>query len=283
MKRLIVTADDFGMSTSVNRGIEIAWREGILTSASLMVTGEAAAGAVETARRCPGLFVGLHLTLLQGKSAARHPEFPSLTDRQGFFGNDPVVGGMRLFFLKSLRKQIRREIEAQFERFLSFGLSLTHVDGHLNIHLHPTVLSLLLELAPRYGIRSIRLTREDLGRIRFRPSGNLVDAFLVNRLALRAEPCLRQRGIAHADEVRGVLESGRVDEGSLLRMIDTLGEGSTEFYCHPAWENDPVTAGWRPGYDGPRELRALTSREVVERIRAQGVLLGDYGGGEKRV
>lgn len=287
MRRLIVTADDFGMSRSVNRGVEIAWREGILTAASLMVTGETVGDAVETARRSPGLFVGLHLTLLQGKSAARHPEFPSLTDRQGFFGNDPVVGGMRLYFLKSLRRQIRREIEAQCERFCSFGFPLTHVDGHLNIHLHPTVLAILLDLAPRYGIKSIRLTREALREHRRisprRRVGALIDAFVFHRLSAAALPRLASRGITHADRVRGLLASGMIDEQYLLGVLDTLPEGVTEFYCHPAVENDPVTSGWRPGYDGPRELCSLTSREVVARVRERGVTLVDPEGREKRV
>ena len=85
MKELIVNADDFGLSTGANRAIIKAWREGVLTSASLMVTGEAFEEAVALAKENPGLQVGLHLTLVQGRSALSHPGFPSITDQRGDF------------------------------------------------------------------------------------------------------------------------------------------------------------------------------------------------------
>src|SRR6266540_1832211 len=163
MKELIINADDFGLSSGANRAIIKAWREGILTSASLMVTGEAFEEAVSLARENPGLQVGLHLTLVQGKAAVAHQGFPNIADAHGNFTNDPVMAGMRYFFLRSLRKQLKMEIEGQILKFRDTGLSLSHIDGHLNIHMHPTVFDILLPLMPKYGISTFRLSRERLG------------------------------------------------------------------------------------------------------------------------
>src|ERR1700686_3217662 len=121
MKELIINADDFGLSSGANRAIIKAWREGILTSASLMVAGEAFDEAVTLARENPGLQVGLHLTLVQGRAVLSHGGFPSLADNMGDFPTDPVQAGMRYFFLKPLRRQLRAEIEAQIVKFRETG------------------------------------------------------------------------------------------------------------------------------------------------------------------
>src|SRR5512136_215710 len=100
MKELIVNADDFGLSSGANRGIIKAWREGILTSASLMVGGKAFTEAVALAGANSGLQVGLHLTLVQGRAVMEHEGLPSITDQQENFTDNPIQAGMRYFFLK---------------------------------------------------------------------------------------------------------------------------------------------------------------------------------------
>ena len=150
--RLIVNADDFGISDSANRAIERAHREGILTSASLMVAGDAAAAAVQIARNNPRLGVGLHSVLVCGRSVLPPKEIPGLVDEQGRFTNQPVVAGMRYFFGLGLQAQVRREVLAQFERFQATGLALDHVNGHLNFHLHPGVFRVLLDEAEALGM-----------------------------------------------------------------------------------------------------------------------------------
>lgn len=162
MKHLIITSDDFGLSSGVNRAVEQAWQNGILTCASIMPGGRAFDEAVEVARRNPGLQVGLHLTLVHGRSVLSPDDIPDLVDCQGNFSDNPVSSGMRYYFDKRLRSQLRREIEAQILRARNTGIPLSHIDGHLNIHLHPTVFSILTDLMPRYGIASMRLSQERL-------------------------------------------------------------------------------------------------------------------------
>src|SRR6185369_12276879 len=234
VKKLIINADDFGISNPVNRAVVKGWSDGILTSASLMVTGESMTGSLHASRQNPALQVGLHLTLVQGRSALRHEGFPSLTDPWGNFPEDPVFAGMRMFFVKPLRKQLEREIEGQIVRFLETGLPLSHIDGHLNIHMHPTVFDILCRLMPKHGISSFRLSRGNLGEelsiSTDRAIGKAVDAFIFSSLAKRCLPHLQQRRISFASEVKGLLNSGKITEEYLLKLLGTLKEGKTEIY-----------------------------------------------------
>jgi hopanoid biosynthesis associated protein HpnK len=162
---LIVTGDDFGAAPETNAGIIEAHRQGILTSASLMVTGAAAGDAVRLARESPDLAVGLHLVLVQGRPASPPSEIPRLVGADGLFREAPIPTGLR-YAATSLgrdgRVQLTREIDAQLAAFARTGLALSHVDGHCNMHLHPMVLPVLLELAARRGVRAVRLTRDPL-------------------------------------------------------------------------------------------------------------------------
>src|SRR5260370_20116242 len=157
-RRLIVNADDFGRSSSINEAVMRAHREGILTTASLMVNEPACAEAVEIVRQNPSLGVGLHLTLLCGHSALHTETIPGLVNARREFPSDSAGAGFRYFFNRSLREQLRAEIHAQFQKFNATGLALDHVNGHLHLHLHPTVFGILMEDADRLGIQRLRLT-----------------------------------------------------------------------------------------------------------------------------
>jgi len=287
MKELIINADDFGLSSGANRGIISAWREGILTSASLMVGGNAFAEAVALAGENPGLQVGLHLTLVQGRAVLDHDGEPSITDSHGNFTDEPVLAGMRYFFLKPLRRQLYREIEGQIVKFRDTGIPLSHIDGHLNIHMHPVVFDILLELMPRHGIRSFRLSRERLGvDLRLAPRrylGKAADAFIFSRLASRCRSGLDRLGIAYGVEVKGLLNSGRMTEDYLLKALDILREGMTEIYFHPGCHPDDELRGRMPDYCHEEELAALTSSLVKEKVKGLGLILLNYRGEKKEI
>ncbi|GAM10134.1 hypothetical protein OR1_02422 [Geobacter sp. OR-1] len=282
MKELIVNADDFGLSSGANRAIIKAWQEGVLTSASLMVAGKGFEEAVCLAKENPGLQVGLHLTLVQGRSARERSGFPPLVDSQGHFPHDPVYAGIRYFFIKSLRKQLTAEIEAQITRFLETGLPLSHIDGHLNIHMHPTVFDILCRLMPKYGISSFRLSRERLGvDLELAPRrrlGKFADAFIFDRLAKRCRPMLDRLGIAYATEVKGLLNSGQMTEEYFMKALDVLQDGVTEIYFHPGFHPDQELSHWMPDYRHEEEFAALTGKRLMEKIRSTGIVLRNYRG-----
>lgn len=285
MKHVIINADDFGLSSAVNRGVIRAWEEGILTGTSIMPGGGAFEEAAAYARAHPDLQVGLHLTLVQGSAVLNQGGVPALTDAGGQFGDDAVLAGMRYFFLKPLRKKLSLEIEAQITKCLDAGIELTHIDGHLNIHMHPVVFDVLCELMPRFGIKSFRLTRENLAANlaldRARLAGKCADAFIFAALARNCRPYLDRLGIGYAQEVKGLLNSGRMTQSYLLKALDGVGEGVTEIYFHPGNGPCPTITRRMPDYRHDEELEALAGPEVKEKLARLGIRLMNYRGEEK--
>lgn len=267
-RRLIVNADDFGGSTAINQAVLRAHREGILTTASLMVNEPGCAEAVRLARENPRLGVGLHLTLLMGHSALPPDKIPGLVNAQGEFSNDPVGVGVRYFFQRRLREQLRAEIHAQFDKFHATGLPLDHVNGHLHLHLHPVVFALLMEDAAALGIRRLRLTRDCLSRSRRMARGRwfyrVSHALIYDLLSRRAREPLRRRGIRHAQITFGLLQTARVDEDYVLKLLPELPAGDSELYSHPSLDK------------AKPEFEALISPQVRDRVRELGIQLIRY-------
>ncbi|MEY2408812.1 MAG: hypothetical protein QOF48_1482 [Verrucomicrobiota bacterium] len=267
-RRLIVNADDFGRSESINAAVIEAHRHGILTSASLMVNEASFTDAVRLARANPTLAVGLHLTLACGHSALSPARIPGLVGKDGRFENSPVTAGARYFLRRSLRSQLRDELAAQFERFRSTGLPMDHVNGHLHLHLHPAIFPILMENAGDWGITHFRLTSDDFrlnarlarGRWSYR-----VAHFVIYRwLSSRARPVLRQKGIRHTGAVFGLLQDSNVDERFVLGLLNELPPGDSELYSHPS------------GDQFHHELKALLSPRVQDQVRRLNIELIRY-------
>ena len=268
-RRLIVNADDFGRSRSINEAVIRAHREGILTTASLMVNEPSCAEAVTMARENPKLGVGLHLTLLMGHAALPPAQIPGLVNALGEFSNNPVGVGFRYFFQRGLREQLRAEIHAQFRRFRETGLPLDHVNGHLHMHLHPVVFRILMTDAKTLGIGHLRLTRDCFARSRRMASGRWLyrasHALIYEILSQRAREPLRQRGIRHAQITFGLLQDSHVDEEYVLKLLPELPPGDSELYSHPSLDR------FRHEFEAlisPR-VKAELNRLGIEPIRYQ--------------
>jgi hopanoid biosynthesis associated protein HpnK len=267
-RRLIVNADDFGRSHSINQAVIRAHHEGILTSASLMVNEPAFDEAVKLAKENPKLGVGLHLTLLQGHSALPPEKIPGLVNLRGEFSNCPVGVGLNYFFNRNLREQFRAEIHAQFEKFHATGLPLDHVNGHLHFHLHPTIFKILMEDAHALGIRHLRLTRDCLARSRRMTQGKfftrVTHATVFEMLSSRAQKVLTAKKIRHAQITFGLLQNARVDEEYILKLLPELPAGDSELYSHPSLD------------EFKNEFDALVSPRVKEKIKSLGIELIRY-------
>jgi hopanoid biosynthesis associated protein HpnK len=267
-RRLIVNADDFGRSHSINQAVIRAHRDGILTSASLMVNEPGFDEAVALAKQNPKLGVGLHLTLLCGRSALPPGKIPGLVNLRGEFSNNPVEAGFRYFFNRHLREPLRAEIHAQFARFHATGLPLDHVDGHLHLHLHPVVFGILMADAEKLGIRRMRFTRDCLARSRRMARGRWLyrvsHAAIHQWLSSRAREPLRQRGIKHAQITFGLLQDSHVDEEYVLKLLPELPPGDSELYSHPSLD------------EFKHEFDALVSPRVKEQINQLGIELIRY-------
>ena len=267
-RRLIVNADDYGLSHSVNEAVIRAHREGILTGASLMVNEAGFNEAVALAKENPNLGVGLHLTLLCGRSALPPEKIPGLVNSRGDFSNSPVGSGMKYFFRRGLHDQLRAEIRAQFEKFHSTGLKLDHVNGHLHLHLHPTIFEILMEGSERLGIRQMRLTRDCLSRSLKMSRGRwfyrISHAAIYDWLSSCARKGLERRNIKHAQLTFGLLQNARVDEDYILKLLPELPEGDSELYSHPSLDK------FR------HEFNALVSPRVKEQMKKLGIKLIRY-------
>jgi hopanoid biosynthesis associated protein HpnK len=267
-RRLIVNADDFGRSKSINEAVIRAHREGILTTASLMVNEEACDEAVALAKENPRLGVGLHLTLLCGHSSLPSKGIPGLVNQRREFTDNSVGAGFRYFFRRSLCEQLRAEIHAQFAKFRATGLPLDHVNGHLHFHLHPVVFAILMEDLDRLGIRHFRLTREPFwldaslapGRRLYRFS----HAAIFFCLSWLAQSHLRRNGIRHTHRIFGLLQHAQVDEAYVSKLLRVLPSGDSELYSHPSLD------------EFKHEFDALISPVVKQLVRNQNIELIRY-------
>ena len=275
MKRLIVTADDFGAAREVNDAVEAAHRGGILTAASLMVSAPAAADAVARARRMPGLRVGLHLVLVEGRPVLPASAVTHLVDRNGAFRSDMAALGAVISFSRRARIELAAEITAQFEAFRASGLILDHCNAHKHFHLHPVVGRLMASIGARFGLRATRIPLEPARVLRaIEPQTPRRPALLTTPFALLLRRRYRAAGLLAPDRIFGLQWSGQITEDRLSGLIRRLPEGLSEIYLHPA--TGPF-AGSAPGYRHREEFEALMAAGVAAACRDSDLRLGGFG------
>jgi hopanoid biosynthesis associated protein HpnK len=279
-RRVIFTADDFGLSPSLNNTVALAHRFGLLRNASLMPAAPAFGQAMALSRTLPGLCLGVHLTLIQGRAVLPPRNIPHLVDSEGRFLNDPVQTGWRYYYETSLRPEIQRELRAQIEAVLRAGGRVWHLNGHLNLHLHPRLTPLVVDLAREYGIPALRLAAEDWRTtLAVAPEGPLPKAALgcIFTILSRRARCLAERaGLVVNDHLFGLTHHGRVTEDYLLGIVPRLKPGLTEIYSHPALAVDQALTEAAPGYRRQEEFAALVSPRLKEALKGRGAEVTDF-------
>lgn len=276
-RRAVINADDFGFSPAVNQAIITAYREGILTSTSLMVTGAAAESAIELAHQHPNLGVGLHLVLVSGRSVLPPAQIPHLVDATGEFPHSSLQAGLTYQFNRSARGQLELEIRAQLEKFRQTGLSLTHVDGHKHLHCHPVVIDILVSLASEFNIPLIRLPQEELQlNLNWDRRDWLRKTlwwWIFNQLGQYGRSRLQAAGIQSMQRVYGLLQTGRISEDYLLDLIPQIQADAVEIYAHPVapLRGEPANS------QGAVELAALLSHRVRDSLLQAGFELVPFG------
>jgi hopanoid biosynthesis associated protein HpnK len=274
LRRLIVTADDFGAAVEVNEAVERAHRHGVLTAASLMVSGAAAHDAIARARDMPSLRVGLHLVLVEGKPILPARAVPDLVDGKGFFRTGMARAGAAMFFRPKVRAQLAAEMEAQFEAFAATGLKLDHVNAHKHFHLHPTIAALMVKMARAHGVKGARVPLEPQAPLRsVEPHRANATVALTTPFAKALRARFRRAGIAAPDQVFGLAWSGAMTTPRLKGLIEHLPDGLSEIYLHPATGAYPGSA---PGYAYLEELQALTDPGMAALIAGRDIRLGGF-------
>lgn len=290
-KQVIITGDDFGLAEPVNDAIEQAYQNGILTTTSLLIASSAARDAILRAHRNPGLRVGLHLALCEGTPVLSAEEIPALVDARGQLWG-PIRAALRFFwffFSPGARRQLEREVRAQFAAFQGTGLAIDHVNGHNNMQMHPVVLPILARVAREFGVRAVRVSFEPLlaSARAARLTGMLSDGVFRRprtSLWLRfVQWCVlrpwgayvrwryRRAGYIVNDFLFGMYDCGGMDLDLLVGTIRNLPDGVSELHCHPASSRCPELVLPMPDYQQQTELAALMSSKAREALVESGV------------
>ena len=270
IKLIVINADDFGASSGVNAAVKRVRREGLLTSASLMVTGDAVEEAVCIARNDPGLAVGLHLALSDTRSALSSDLIPDLVDSNSRFGDNPISCAWHYFFNRKARNQLKAEIEAQFEAFAKTGLVMSHVDGHQHLHAHPAVLPVVTELAKRYQAKGIRIPREPYVT-GIRADGRRLGSKTVTALG---HAYLRRMTRCELPSCRysiGAMMSGAMTADYVIRMLEGISADTVEVFFHPCAFGPIYPQGPNPG-----DMEALLSPALKGFIASSGFTPATY-------
>jgi chitin disaccharide deacetylase len=262
VRRLIINADDFGLTHGVNQAIAELHRAGVLTSTTLMAREKATDEAIEIARSTPSLGVGCHVALVDGE-----PVLPG--------GFQPSMGAflLRVITGRIDSAAIEAEASAQIELLQSRGLTLTHVDSHKHTHMFPAALRPVLRAARRAGIRAVRNPFEPAWSQRASPSAPWFRRYAV-RLLRRLEPTFRrivaEEGFTTTDGNLGISATGSLDLGTLGSLLSQLQPGTWELVTHPGYnDGDLAKAGTRllASRNVEREaLLALQQRDEMELI-----------------
>jgi chitin disaccharide deacetylase len=266
-RRLIVNADDYGLSLGANTGIIEAAAKGVVTSASMIVNLPGFDDAVARARSCPSLSLGLHLNLTMGKPLTAAP---SLTRRKtGQFYPLPVLVA-RASLGRVNSSEVTRECAAQIDRMIEAGVSPTHLDSHRHIHAHPALWPAVRQAASSRGISNVRVPSEPLW-------ANARDwRATLKKTGLLMSTRLTRRGADHGAAIHffGVsLQGGSSFAARLFALIPELPAGTTELMTHPGYADAGLSE-----YDGytwqrEEELRVLCSRELRDLLARSGIEL----------
>ena len=258
MKRLIVNADDFGFTNSVNAGIVECHRHGILTATTLMANGDAFEDAVRLARENPSLDIGVHLVLVGGP------------------GQPKSVAGL-MAQLARRRQDPADEMRRQVEAILRTGLRLSHLDTHKHTHLAPPVLNAVVRISREFNIPWVRKPADFTMPVNASPVLKKVVNAGVRFTAARFDRILRRAGCRFTDHFTGFQVTGRLGIKELLDMLRHLPDGLTELMCHPGYLSDELrSAPTRLKESREVELRALTAPETLQVLGENGIQLTSY-------
>ncbi len=257
-RRLIIHADDYGLSPAVNAGVLEAHAAGTLTSTSIMAVGRGYDDAVRRWRTAPTLDVGIHLTLVEEEPMLPPGRIPSLVGPEGRFAPDAFAFARRLVAGKVEPREVYRELHAQISRVMAEGLPVSHLDSHQHLHMLPGLHDVVLRLAERFGIPAVRIPSERLtpSLVRHSPSPVRTCHAMVLKGVCRWVS-RRSPGLVSTDHFSGFLFGGQLTFPRLELMLRSLPRhGSVEVVCHPSL---PDPEGWYDhwGYDGEGELAAL--------------------------
>lgn len=277
--KVIFNGDDFGLTRGINQGIIRAFRNGLLSSASLAAAGEAFDDAVSLAAQNPGLDVGIHLVLTGERPVLPPQNLASITFNGAFSPTWQKV------FLAALTRKIdgnrvEKEWCAQIEKCLDAGVALSHMDGHQFVHLFPALFQIALDLAVRYRIKYVRTALYD--RIDFKAGAKRLAELLSMKFWNRIFVSSRLRPSVETIPALGFLHAGgRMKKQTLLSALDAISRKNSfrvvEFVLHPAMADVGTAkkyAHWR--YAWHRDLELLQDAHLAQTLKKREIEITSF-------
>lgn len=274
-KTLIVNADDFGLTHSINNGILKCFKYGIVTSASIITNGRAFEESVSLSKE-HGLNVGLHLTLMDGQPVSNAEDVKSLTDRNGLFPTNYLSFSMNYFLSRISLNDIESEFRAQICKFIDAGLVPKHINGHNHVHMFPRILDITLKLMDEYNIKVIRAPFSRIFPAMSNISLNSFAKLFLILLSKHSRRKISKFGFNTPDHFEGLFCSGRLTKKDIIKVLDRLKAGTTELMCHPGYSDNESVRIYPWNYKWEEELKALCDDDVKKIVEKQGIRLEGF-------
>ncbi|OQX56286.1 MAG: hypothetical protein B5M53_02205 [Candidatus Cloacimonas sp. 4484_209] len=281
MKRLIINADGYGFTYGINRGIEEAVTNGVVTSISVNANFESVFELEGFLKRNPKISVGVHLNPIVGRPIAKPNEVPTLVDDKGEFHYKNF--SKRLLKGKINLKELEYELSLQIERVQKLCPHITHIDSHQNRHLYPRYFSLFLRLAQKYGIKKMRTHKYFICAEREHRKRDACLYYLKNPIRILTHAVARiemgwarAKGMIMADRLLAVGYVGHANKSmiqSWLQIIRNIPDGVSEIYCHPGYIDDVLLKYATYVKEREQELKILCSKELKDSIRENDIHL----------
>jgi hopanoid biosynthesis associated protein HpnK len=275
IKRLIVNADDFGLTKSTNIGILTCLKRGIVTSTSLLTNGDAFEHAIKLTKD-NDIDVGVHLTLMDGLPVADCSQVMSLVDHNGCFPTNYVKFARRLFSGRVSLNDVEIEWRSQIEKFLDTGLHPSHINGHNHVHMFPGIVDIVIRLSLEYGIKNVRIPDAPIMSVFTHLSFNSIMKIFLILLSRRHRPLFTKAGLHSPTFFRGLFTSGNLNKSALAGIIASLRHGLTELMCHPAFRSPELDNRYKWNYAWEDEVDALCDESIKLLLKKNGITLQGF-------
>ena len=275
MLSLIVNADDFGLTREVNAAILKSYRNGILRSASLMANGRFFDDAVGIAKSNPKLDIGVHLTLVGERPILETHKISSLVSAEKKFHKNAFNFSIKYFSNNISLKEVKNEFTAQIEKIKDYGIKISHIDSHQDLHILPKILDIVIELANNYKIKFVRIPKERFSGYMFRDLKSLsriAQMITVNHFCTIA----RKKISLKTDHFAGFYFGGKLSKQNLLNLINILpADGVCELMCHPGLTEDSTNySHWK--YRQLEEMHTLIDKEVADALMKKNIEITSF-------
>jgi len=288
VRRLIINADDFGMTLGVNRAIAEAHRAGLVTSATVMANEAATDDAIAVAVQNPSLRTGCHIVLVDGRPLSNPDHVATLIGSRNGAGAAfrKTISRLAIASMAGAVRaaDVRNEAATQIERLQEHGLALSHVDCHMHSHILPTVLCAILQAAREHGISAVRNPFEPAWSVAAAHKRSSLrswyrSAQVIGLRALESQfrSAVNQHGMKTADGTIGIAVTGLLDRSLLSCLIEAMPEGTWELVTHPGYKDRALMeASTELKESRAIELELLTSAETLDLLRRRGIQLINY-------